>query len=806
MSKIKTCLGNKYVKKPRFFTGIQASGTLTLGNYCGLINHILKIQGDYEVIVMIADLHALTIPKPNFDYREKCYEIASLLYACGLQEEKSPFTTVSELNNMIQYKEKKKNEETGNLALLSYPVLMAADIFLYDTDLIIVGQDQTQHLELAQHLAQKFNNFYDQKLLKIPQFTIPRFGAKIMGLKNPAKKMSKSENDYIALLDKPEIIIKKIKEAETDSENKIYYDPKNKPGISNLLTIYALLNNREIEAAEKELQNLNYHQFKLQIIDLLNGKLGKIQARYNHCLSNIKEKLEKNNIYLQDLAEKKINIFNKKSKWSVYIEINKHKIKTLLLFTLLGTYQTNAGSQFNECLGTDYYKAISDFASTVADKQLFCCTHTNYVYNCFSNPGGGYCGFILRVQCNKIGQSKFCITKGGYPKFALPGGLCGGIIGDAPAANNTVGTCPNLNPVADTLKNSNTVPNKFSWLCCDANTCTAPVNVALADKTANTNCGLGQYSLMCFNDGSVAPPVFSETPVVSSTFVASKSVSTVTVTAFPNEDSHLTKKIAIPVGTIVGVAAVSGVTYYLISRKRKKKNNSSTQEQNNSSIELVETNREAEDHELEVSLETLLDTQAEIAKGNNTYTLRQTLREAKEKLMKKITSEEIDNLCQLKSEIVQTTEQVLTNLSEQRPELQAQIEQEISGKRYNIFSSELKQKLGEIVSQRKTSGDDISSSPAIIEAQLSLDPNKHKESSGPANYYWWFSVRKEHIYQQAHHITWCLNREEKVSEFKNKVLKIIERSAARFNQRRKEVIEKAKQEAQNKGIQLEFDF
>ncbi|CAH1757602.1 10458_t:CDS:2 [Entrophospora sp. SA101] len=621
MSKIKTCLGNKYVKKPRFFTGIQASGTLTLGNYCGLINHILKIQGDYEVIVMIADLHALTIPKPNFDYREKCYEIASLLYA-------SPFTTVSELNNMIQYKEKKKNEETGNLALLSYPVLMAADIFLYDTDLIIVGQDQTQHLELAQHLAQKFNNFYDQKLLKIPQFTIPRFGAKIMGLKNPAKKMSKSENDYIALLDKPEIIIKKIKEAETDSENKIYYDPKNKPG-------------------------------------------------------------------------------------------------------------------------TDYYKAISDFASTVADKQLFCCTHTNYVYNCFSNPGGGYCGFILRVQCNKIGQSKFCITKGGYPKFALPGGLCGGIIGDAPAANNTVGTCPNLNPVADTLKNSNTVPNKFSWLCCDANTCTAPVNVALADKTANTNCGLGQYSLMCFNDGSVAPPVFSETPVVSSTFVASKSVSTVTVTAFPNEDSHLTKKIAIPVGTIVGVAAVSGVTYYLISRKRKKKNNSSTQEQNNSSIELVETNREAEDHELEVSLETLLDTQAEIAKGNNTYTLRQTLREAKEKLMKKITSEEIDNLCQLKSEIVQTTEQVLTNLSEQRPELQAQIEQEISGKRYNIFSSELKQKLGEIVSQRKTSGDDISSSPAIIEAQLSLDPNKHKESSGPANYYWWFSVRKEHIYQQA---------------------------------------------------------
>src|SRR6185436_1585903 len=200
---------------------------------------------------------------------------------------------------MIQYKEKKKEQETGNLALLSYPVLMAADIFLYDSDLIIVGQDQKQHLELATDVAQKFNNFYKKKLLKVPQFSIPRFGAKIMGLKNPKKKMSKSENDYITLLDKPEIISKKVKEAETDSENKVYYDPEKKPGISNLLTIYALLNNQEIKDAENELQDFNYHQFKSKLIDLLSRKLTVIQKKYNDYLSKVGEMVEKNNDYLK---------------------------------------------------------------------------------------------------------------------------------------------------------------------------------------------------------------------------------------------------------------------------------------------------------------------------------------------------------------------------------------------------------------------------------------------------------------------------------------------------------------------------
>ncbi|CAG8832685.1 19566_t:CDS:1, partial [Racocetra persica] len=230
------------------------------------------IQDRYEVIIMIADLHALTLPQKGIDYQKNSQEIAALLYACGLKEENckifiqsqikehlelsfllSPHVTVGILSNMIQYKEKKRSQETGNLSLLAYPVLMAADIFLYDVDLVIVGQDQTQHLELTTNIAQKFNNFYGKKLLKVPHFTIPSLGAKIMGLNHPNRKMSKSENDYLALRDEPQTIKKKIAKAVTDSENKIYFDPQKKPGISNLLTIYALLTGCQITEAEEKL-------------------------------------------------------------------------------------------------------------------------------------------------------------------------------------------------------------------------------------------------------------------------------------------------------------------------------------------------------------------------------------------------------------------------------------------------------------------------------------------------------------------------------------------------------------------------
>ena len=215
---------------------------------------------------------------------------------------------------MIQYKEKKKGQETGNLALLSYPVLMVSDILLYDADLVIVGQDQKQHLELTNDITSKFNNFCASKVLKIPKFSIPAIGAKIMGLKNPQKKMSKSENDYIALLDSPKTITQKIKEAETDSENKIYYDPEKKPGISNLLVVHALLSGKEIKEAEEELKSSNYHQFKIKLSGLLNEKLAVIQKRYDDYLFRVKGIIEKNKDYLKDLAKKKVKMIKEKLK------------------------------------------------------------------------------------------------------------------------------------------------------------------------------------------------------------------------------------------------------------------------------------------------------------------------------------------------------------------------------------------------------------------------------------------------------------------------------------------------------------
>ena len=320
----------------RFFTGIKPTGPLTLGHYCGIIQHILKLQDKYEIIVMIADLHALTIPKKQLNYQKKVCEIAALLYACGLNEKCkvfvqsqikehlelawfiAPHISVNELKNKGQYKNKieEKKKNIGNPALLTYPILMAADVFLYTeqegVDLVIVGKDQKKHCELIVTLAQKFNNFYQSKLLKLPKFDIPLIGSKIMGLRNPQKKMSKSENDFLSLLDQPEIVYQKIKRAKTDSENKISYDPVKKPGISNLLVIYALLKNITPYDAEQEVKIFDYDQFKLKLINLLNEKLASIQKKYDIYLSKINEILKENNRYLEILAKKKMSVIRNK--------------------------------------------------------------------------------------------------------------------------------------------------------------------------------------------------------------------------------------------------------------------------------------------------------------------------------------------------------------------------------------------------------------------------------------------------------------------------------------------------------------
>ena len=322
--------------KPRLFTGIQASGTLTLGNYLGLIHNLLLLQEQYEIIVMIADLHSLTVPRKQLNCQAKIREIAALLYACGLKEDckvfvqsqikehlelawfLAPHVSVNELKKKSQYKNKveEKDEKTGNLALLAYPVLMTADILLYieneENDLVVVGQDQQQHCELVSIVARKFNNFYQAKLLKVPQFNIPQLGSKIMGLRDPQKKMSKSGKDYLGLLDQPEIVHQKIKKAQTDSETKIFYDPVKRPAISNLLVIYALLKKITPYQAEQEVNNLNHDQFKLKLIDLLNKKLTLIQKGYNIYLPKINEMLEKNNQYLEVLAKKKMLVIRNK--------------------------------------------------------------------------------------------------------------------------------------------------------------------------------------------------------------------------------------------------------------------------------------------------------------------------------------------------------------------------------------------------------------------------------------------------------------------------------------------------------------
>jgi tryptophanyl-tRNA synthetase len=313
------------MNKPRFFTGITATGTITLGHYLGVIRHILELQKDYEVIIMIGDLHALTNPKQNFDYYGKCLEIASLLYACGIDENSviyiqsrikehlelttflSPFVTVSSLSSMIQYKEKKKKRESGNLSLLTYPVLMAADILLYDSDLIIVGKDQQQHLELASNIASKFNSFYKKEILKIPNFLIPDLGSKIMGMKNPSKKMSKSGDDFIYLLEESNSIRKKILSANTDSDNKIFFDQKKKPGISNLLTIYSSLSGKKIEDLVVEFSEKNYHQFKLSLFREVEKIFDSIKEKYTNIFPRIEKLLEQNENYLKKIAKKKIS-------------------------------------------------------------------------------------------------------------------------------------------------------------------------------------------------------------------------------------------------------------------------------------------------------------------------------------------------------------------------------------------------------------------------------------------------------------------------------------------------------------------
>ena len=294
-------------KKPVIFSGIQPSGTLTLGNYIGALRNFSKLQDEYDCIYSIVDMHAITVRQNPADLRRRCMELAAIYMASRIDPKKSLiycqshvtghaelawilncFTYMGELSRMTQYKDKAaKHADNINAGLFTYPVLMAADILLYQTNLVPVGVDQKQHLELCRDIAQRFNGVYGD-VFTIPEGYIPKVGAKVMSLQEPTRKMSKSdpEDTYVALLDDPDIIRRKIKRAVTDSDGEIRYDPEAKPGVSNLLSIMSALGAGSLEALQAELAGQGYGALKARAADCVIAALEPLQAEFKRLIAD----------------------------------------------------------------------------------------------------------------------------------------------------------------------------------------------------------------------------------------------------------------------------------------------------------------------------------------------------------------------------------------------------------------------------------------------------------------------------------------------------------------------------------------
>ncbi len=298
--------------KKIIFSGIQPSGSLMLGNYLGAIKNWVDLQDNYNCLYCIVDLHAITVRQEPAALRKATRDVLIQYIAAGLDPEKNIiyiqshvpqhaelswilncFTYMGELNRMTQFKEKSaRHAENINAGLFTYPVLMAADILLYQTNLVPIGEDQKQHLEIARDIAMRMNSIYDG-LFNIPEPYIPKSGKRIMSLQEPDKKMSKSDenkNNVIFLSDEPNIIINKFKRAVTDSENEIRYS-KDKPGISNLIDIYSCVTDKTIEQIEKEFVGIGYGDFKLAVAEGVINKLNPIKERFKE-LSNEKDYID----------------------------------------------------------------------------------------------------------------------------------------------------------------------------------------------------------------------------------------------------------------------------------------------------------------------------------------------------------------------------------------------------------------------------------------------------------------------------------------------------------------------------------
>ncbi len=288
-------------KKKRILSGIQPTGIFTIGNYIGALQNWVKLQEQYECIYMIVDLHSLTIKTDPKKLREMILSSYALLLSCGIDTEKSLlfmqsnvighselawvlscYTQFGELSRMTQFKEKSiSNSENINAGLFTYPVLQAADILLYNSDIVPVGIDQKQHIELARNIAIRFNGIYGD-VFTIPEPYIKEYGSKVMSLSDPEKKMSKSDaniNAYISLLDTPDIIIKKFKKSTTDSESVVEFRD-GKAGINNLMTIYSSITNKNYTQIKNEFEGKGYGDFKLAVAESVIEFLRPIQDKY----------------------------------------------------------------------------------------------------------------------------------------------------------------------------------------------------------------------------------------------------------------------------------------------------------------------------------------------------------------------------------------------------------------------------------------------------------------------------------------------------------------------------------------------
>ena len=300
------------MSKKRIFSGVQPSAIPTIGNYIGAMKNFVALQDEYDCTYCIVNQHAITVPQDPKKLKEQTRSLAALYLAIGLDPEKSTIFVqsevpahaqaawivqcnvgVGELERMTQYKDKSQKQQSVSAGLLTYPPLMVADIVLNNSELVPVGEDQKQHMELTRDFVERFNSRYGNgnKLLVMPEPFIPKAGARVMSLQTPTKKMSKSDanvKEYISMLDEPAVIRKKIKSAVTDSSGVIEFDPAEKPGVSNLLTIFSAFSGESIESLVARFKGVGYGQFKEELADAIIAVMEPIQERYYELLKSDK--------------------------------------------------------------------------------------------------------------------------------------------------------------------------------------------------------------------------------------------------------------------------------------------------------------------------------------------------------------------------------------------------------------------------------------------------------------------------------------------------------------------------------------